>query len=59
MKGRVPFYPASILENAGAILDQSKAWKSNVVKDRELITGQNPMSDEKFIDMFLEALSSN
>ena len=59
MKGKVPFYPTSILENAGATLEQSKAWKSNVVKDRELITGQNPMSDEKFIETFLKALSSN
>jgi len=57
MNGELPFYPEIALRNAGGKLQQSKMWASHVVRDRELITGQNPASDKKFIKAFLGALS--
>lgn len=59
LKGMLNFYSENSLKNAGANLQQSKIWKSNVVKDRELITGQNPASDEELIKVFLEALAEH
>jgi putative intracellular protease/amidase len=38
------FYPEDALKQAGAILNIKDVWQNNVVEDRELITGQNPMS---------------
>ena len=31
-------------------------WKGHAIRDRELVTGQNPMSEADFGDLFLEAL---
>jgi putative intracellular protease/amidase len=43
--GEMKFYPQTALEQAGAQYRSNKApWTSNVVVDRELITGQNPAS---------------
>lgn len=42
-----PIYMETELRNAGAIFDDAPiAWTSHVVVDRNLITGQNPMSSE-------------
>ena len=45
--GRIgmPWYLETALKNRGAIFnDGDAAWVSHVVVDRNLITGQNPMS---------------
>ena len=43
--GEMKFYPQTALQQAGAQYRSNKApWVSNVVVDRELITGQNPAS---------------
>lgn len=50
------YYPADALSAAGMTVQNAEKWSSNVVRDRELITGQNPMSDEAFVEEFLKAL---
>ncbi|CAM4149081.1 type 1 glutamine amidotransferase domain-containing protein [Deinococcus marmoris] len=50
------YYPADALAAAGMTVQNGDKWTSNVVRDRELITGQNPMSDEEFVGVFLKAL---
>ncbi|WP_309570039.1 type 1 glutamine amidotransferase domain-containing protein [Deinococcus sp.] len=50
------YYPADALSAAGLTIENAAKWSSNVVRDRELITGQNPMSDEEFVTVFLGAL---
>ena len=50
------YYPADALGAAGMTIHNGEKWSSNVVRDRELITGQNPMSDEEFVTAFLSAL---
>ena len=53
----VPWYVASALQNAGAILDDAPyPWASHVVVDRNLITGQNPFSSEATAQALLKAL---
>jgi putative intracellular protease/amidase len=43
--GQMKFYPQAALELAGGVYQSnSTPWASNVVIDRELITGQNPAS---------------
>lgn len=56
--GFVRFYPDEALETAGAGVRRAMKWNSNAVRDRELITGQNPMSDEAFAEQFLAALNA-
>lgn len=55
--GFVKFYPDQALESAGARVSRGQKWTSNVVVDRELITGQNPMSDVAFGDELVMALA--
>ncbi|QFP76035.1 type 1 glutamine amidotransferase domain-containing protein [Deinococcus sp. AJ005] len=50
------YYPADALAAAGMTVQNGDKWTSNVVRDRELITGQNPMSDKEFVGVFLKAL---
>jgi len=42
--GEMKFYPQTALEQAGAKFQEKNLWQTNVVEDRELITGQNPVS---------------
>ena len=56
LKGYVRFYPDDALRAAGANVDVAEPWKSHVVRDRELITGQQPNSDEAFAVQFVAAL---
>jgi len=58
LKGKVLFYPAEVLAEAGGRLESLAAWKSNVVQDRELITGQQPFSDDALGDLFVKALDA-
>lgn len=55
--GFVQFYPAEALAFAGGNVSVAEKWHSHVVRDRELITGQNPMSDTELSQVLLKALS--
>jgi putative intracellular protease/amidase len=55
--GYVKFYPDQALRAAGADVSVADKWQSHVVKDRELITGQNPFSDHEFADAMVKALN--
>jgi putative intracellular protease/amidase len=55
--GHVQFYISDLLAAAGARMSFAPGlWESHVVRDRELITGQNPASAEEFAKVFIEAL---
>lgn len=54
--GQVRFYPDEALRAAGATVDVAAPWQSHVVRDRELITGQQPNSDVEFSKQLVEAL---
>jgi putative intracellular protease/amidase len=59
MGGRkVPFYVNDALRIAGGKVEISDQgiFKSHAVQDRELITGQNPPSDQALAALFLQAL---
>jgi putative intracellular protease/amidase len=56
--GNVQFYPVNALAEAGAHVDTIANWHSNVIVDRELITGQQPMSAPAFGDILVEKLNS-
>ena len=53
------YYPADALSAAGMTIQNGAKWSSNVTRDRELITGQNPMSDEEFVTVLLTALQES
>lgn len=55
--GFVQFYPAEALGFAGGDVSVAEKWHSHVVRDRELITGQNPMSDTELSRVLLQALN--
>jgi putative intracellular protease/amidase len=58
--GYVPFYPTEALEKRGIeILVREKKWQPHVVCDGGLVTGQNPMSDDRFAVAFARALRSS
>ncbi len=54
--GPMRFYPAAALAVAGGVVSSGTPWQSHVVRDRELITGQNPFSDEALVTAFIAAL---
>jgi putative intracellular protease/amidase len=56
MKGEMPFYVADALTLAGAFVENAPVFKSFVVQDRELITGQNPASDAEFAKLVIKAI---
>jgi putative intracellular protease/amidase len=53
----VPFLLESRLRELGAIFESAQPFKSFVVRDGNLITGQNPQSSQAVADAVLEALS--
>lgn len=55
--GFVKFYPDDALRLAGGKVSAAGKWQSHVVRDRELITAQNPMSDVEFTKALVEALN--
>lgn len=57
--GYVRFYPVAALAEAGAHVDTVANWHSNVVIDRELITGQQPMSANEFADALVAKLKGH
>jgi putative intracellular protease/amidase len=52
--GKVLFYA---LRTAGADVSVVGPWQSYVLQDRELISGQNPFSDEALLNLLLPALN--
>jgi putative intracellular protease/amidase len=56
--GNVQFYPVNALAEAGAHVDSVASWHSNVIVDRELITGQQPMSAPEFGDVLVKQLKA-
>jgi len=56
--GNVRFYPVNALAEAGARVETVANWHSNVVIDRELITGQQPMSAPEFGDALVKTLNA-
>lgn len=57
--GNVQFYPVNALAEAGAHVDTVANWHSNVIVDRELITGQQPMSAPAFGDVLVKQLNAH
>jgi putative intracellular protease/amidase len=56
--GNVQYYPVNALAEAGARVETVANWRPNVVVDRELITGQQPMSAPAFGDALVEKLNA-
>jgi putative intracellular protease/amidase len=54
--GKVLFYPDFALRTAGADVSVLAPWTSYVLQDREVISGQNPFSDEALLKLLLPAL---
>jgi putative intracellular protease/amidase len=57
--GNVQFYPVNALAEAGAHVETIANWHPNVVVDRELITGQQPMSAPAFGDALVAQLNEH
>lgn len=52
-----PWLVASTLAERGAVLDSGPAWSSHVVRDGNLISGQNPQSSAGVALTLIEALA--
>jgi putative intracellular protease/amidase len=55
--GKVLFYPDFALSTAGGDVSVLEPWKSYVIQDRELISGQNPFSDQALLKLLLPAIN--
>jgi putative intracellular protease/amidase len=55
--GKVLFYPDFALGTAGGDVSVVAPWQSYVLQDRELISGQNPFSDQALLNLLLPALN--
>ena len=51
--GKFLFYTDFALRTAGGDVSVLAPWKSYVRQDRELISGQNPFSDEALLNLLL------
>jgi putative intracellular protease/amidase len=56
LPGKMLFYPQAALQNAGGDVKIAKPWSSQVIQDRELITGQNPFSDDALAKTLVQAI---
>ena len=54
---KLRYYPARAMATAGGDMQFAKAWEPHVVVDRELITGQNPFSDQALAQALIAALA--
>lgn len=57
LKGKLPFSVADALRAAGGKVAHGADYQPFVVRDRELITGQNPASDHALADLLVQALN--
>jgi putative intracellular protease/amidase len=55
--GKVLFYPDFALRTAGGDVSVVAPWQSYVLQDHELISGQNPFSDQALLNLLLPALN--
>ncbi|MGN6427659.1 MAG: type 1 glutamine amidotransferase domain-containing protein [Leifsonia sp.] len=53
-----PWLVASTLRERGALVEDGAPWASHVVRDRNLISGQNPQSSEAVATAVIDALAS-
>ena len=51
-----PWLVEDALKEKGAVIENAAAWSSNVVRDRNLITGKNPQSSEDVAKEVVKAL---
>ncbi len=51
-----PWLVEDALKDKGAVIENAAAWSSNVVRDGNLITGQNPQSSEDVAKEVIKAL---
>src|SRR6202050_470816 len=58
INGKVLFYPDFALRTAGGDVSVLAPWQSYVLQDRELISGQNPFSDQALLKHLLPALEA-
>lgn len=56
LAGVVPFMLESRLRELGAVFEGGDNWQAFAIRDRQLITGQNPQSSEKVAEMLIDAL---
>jgi putative intracellular protease/amidase len=52
-----PWFVEDALKEKGAIVENAAAWSSNVVRNGNLITGQNPQSSEDVAREVINALT--
>ncbi|MEC8230212.1 MAG: type 1 glutamine amidotransferase domain-containing protein, partial [Pseudomonadota bacterium] len=52
------YYPADGMASAGGDMQYKAMWAPNVVVDRELITGQNPFSDDLLAEKLIQQLNA-
>jgi len=52
-----PWFVEDVLKEKGSVVENGAAWSSNVVRDGNLITGQNPQSSEDVAKEVLKALA--
>jgi putative intracellular protease/amidase len=57
LEGIAPYYNDEALASAGATIQNAADWTPNAIVDRELVTAQQPFSDQKFADAFLAKLA--
>lgn len=56
---KLQYYPGKAMQQAGGKMQYAQEWTSNVVIDRELITGQNPFSDKALAKAMLAQLAKS
>jgi putative intracellular protease/amidase len=54
--GKMRFYPEEAMKAAGGDVRVAPPWQSQVMQDRELITGQNPFSDDALAETLLKKI---
>ncbi len=52
-----PWFVEEVLKDNGAVIENGAAWSSNVVRDGNLISGQNPQSSEDVAKEVIKALA--
>jgi putative intracellular protease/amidase len=58
IRGKVLFYPDFALRTAGGDVSVVAPWGSYALQDRELISGQNPFSDQALLKLLQAALDA-
>ena len=56
--GNTPWFVEDELKNKGAVVDNGGAWTSHVIRDGNLISGQNPQSSADVAQEVIKALTA-